>query len=109
MAKELPPHVTPGALTKARILGRFHRVLRRDGQGAENILALTELETEDLGDGRNKIYVIKAVRERTGAGLREAKDAVDYALVAGRHREKDDRFMRIAATDVILYNPDGWK
>jgi large subunit ribosomal protein L7/L12 len=39
----------------------------------------TEFTVELTGAGENKINVIKAVREATGLGLKEAKDLVDGA------------------------------
>ena len=41
-----------------------------------------------LEAGANKVSVIKAVRELTGLGLKEAKDLVDGApRQSGRHRQ----------------------
>ena len=39
--------------------------------------------THKLGDVVNKIAAIKAVRNHTGAGLREAKDLVELAMETG--------------------------
>ena len=47
-----------------------------DGAAAE---AKTEFEVELTEVGPNKVKVIKVVREITGLGLKEAKDAVDGA------------------------------
>src|SRR6266404_2018800 len=43
----------------------------------DKIASMTVLELSEIGD--NKVNVIKAVRELTGLGLKEAKDLVDGA------------------------------
>jgi len=52
------------------------------GTGASNVAAVeeqTEFALVLLEIGPNKVSVIKAVREITGLGLKEAKDVVDNA------------------------------
>ena len=44
--------------------------------------------------GDNKVNVIKAVRELTGLGLKEAKDLVDGAPKAGQGRHSEGRRRR---------------
>ena len=50
-----------------------------DGAGAPAAEEQTEFEAVLTEVGPNKILVIKAVRELTGLGLKEAKDLVDAA------------------------------
>ena len=50
-----------------------------DGAGAAATEEQTEFEALLTDVGPNKILVIKAVRELTGLGLKEAKDLVDAA------------------------------
>ena len=50
-----------------------------DGAGAAVVEEQTEFEAVLTEVGPNKILVIKAVRELTGLGLKEAKDLVDAA------------------------------
>ena len=53
----------------------------------------TEFDVVLEGYGSNKIAVIKVVRELTGLGLKEAKDAVDgcpKTLLEGVNKEKAD-------------------
>ena len=53
----------------------------------------TEFDVVLEGFGSNKIAVIKVVRELTGLGLKEAKDAVDgcpKTLLEGVNKEKAD-------------------
>ncbi len=50
-----------------------------DGAGAAAVEEQTEFEALLTDVGANKILVIKAVRELTGLGLKEAKDLVDAA------------------------------
>ncbi|MFD0898641.1 50S ribosomal protein L7/L12 [Loigolactobacillus binensis] len=47
--------------------------------GGDAAAAKTEFDVELTGAGQSKIKVIKAVREITGAGLKDAKDMVDGA------------------------------
>ena len=47
--------------------------------GAEAAEEKTEFDVELTEVGPNKVKVIKVVREATGLGLKEAKDAVDAA------------------------------
>jgi large subunit ribosomal protein L7/L12 len=68
--------------------------------GPANTAAPVEAEAEkdsfDVvleGDGGKKIQVIKVVRELTGLGLKEAKDAVEAApkaILEGVNKEKAD-------------------
>ena len=50
-----------------------------DGAGAAAAEEKTEFDAVLTEVGANKILVIKAVRELTGLGLKEAKDLVDAA------------------------------
>jgi len=50
-----------------------------DGAGAAAVEEQTEFDAVLTEVGPNKILVIKAVRELTGLGLKEAKDLVDAA------------------------------
>ena len=50
-----------------------------DGAGAAVVEEQTEFDAVLTEVGANKILVIKAVRELTGLGLKEAKDLVDAA------------------------------
>ena len=64
-----------------------------DGAGAAATEEQTEFEAVLTDVGPNKILVIKAVRELTGLGLKEAKDLVDAAPKAvkeGVNREEAD-------------------
>ena len=64
------------------------------GGGAAAAPAEEEKDSFDVvleGDGGKKIQVIKVVRELTGLGLKEAKDAVESApkaLLEGVNKEK---------------------
>jgi large subunit ribosomal protein L7/L12 len=49
------------------------------GEAAEAAEEKTEFDVELTAAGAQKINVIKAVREITGQGLKEAKDLVDAA------------------------------
>jgi len=49
------------------------------GAAAEAVEEKTEFDVELTSAGQQKINVIKAVREITGQGLKEAKDMVDAA------------------------------
>ena len=49
------------------------------GAAAEAVEEKTEFDVELAAAGAQKINVIKAVREITGLGLKEAKDLVDGA------------------------------
>ena len=49
------------------------------GGGEEEVEEKTEFDVVLTGAGDQKIKVIKAVREATGLGLKEAKDLVDSA------------------------------
>ncbi len=66
--------------TKARI-GRIERklnaLLRHHGVDPTQGLALSDRVKELAGDPTRKIEAIKVYREETGAGLKEAKDAVE--------------------------------
>jgi len=64
------------------------------GGGAATAEAEPEKDSFDVvleGDGGKKIQVIKVVRELTGLGLKEAKDAVEAApkaILEGVNKEK---------------------
>jgi len=64
------------------------------GGGAAAVEAEPEKDSFDVvleGDGGKKIQVIKVVRELTGLGLKEAKDAVEAApkaILEGVNKEK---------------------
>ena len=64
------------------------------GGGAAPAEAAVEQDSFDVvleGDGGKKIQVIKVVRELTGLGLKEAKDAVESApkaILEGVNKEK---------------------
>jgi large subunit ribosomal protein L7/L12 len=66
------------------------------GGGAATAEAEPEKDSFDVvleGDGGKKIQVIKVVRELTGLGLKEAKDAVEAApkaILEGVNKEKAD-------------------
>ncbi|SNY51998.1 50S ribosomal protein L7/L12 [Paractinoplanes atraurantiacus] len=66
------------------------------GGGAAPAEAEAEKDSFDVvleGDGGKKIQVIKVVRELTGLGLKEAKDAVESApkaILEGVNKEKAD-------------------
>jgi large subunit ribosomal protein L7/L12 len=66
------------------------------GGGAAPAEAEAEKDSFDVvleGDGGKKIQVIKVVRELTGLGLKEAKDAVEAApkaILEGVNKEKAD-------------------
>ncbi len=66
------------------------------GGGAAVAEAEPEKDSFDVvleGDGGKKIQVIKVVRELTGLGLKEAKDAVEAApkaILEGVNQEKAD-------------------
>ncbi len=49
------------------------------GAAAEEVEEKTEFDVELTDVGPNKVKVIKVVRELTGLGLKEAKEAVDNA------------------------------
>ena len=54
-------------------------VVAAAGAGAAAAEEKTEFDVELTEAGANKVKVIKVVRELTGLGLKEAKDAVDGA------------------------------
>ena len=66
------------------------------GGGGAEAPAAVEQDSFDVvleGDGGKKIQVIKVVRELTGLGLKEAKDAVEAApkaILEGVNQEKAD-------------------
>jgi large subunit ribosomal protein L7/L12 len=65
------------------------------GAAAEEAEEKTSFDVVLEGFGDNKIAVIKAVREITGLGLKEAKDAVEGApgtLAEGVDKAKADEF-----------------
>jgi large subunit ribosomal protein L7/L12 len=49
------------------------------GDGAPAVEEQSEFDVEVTSSGASKINVIKAVRELTGLGLKDAKDLVDAA------------------------------
>ncbi|KRO25784.1 rplL protein [Pediococcus argentinicus] len=58
--------------------------------GADGAAAKTSFTVELTSAGSAKIKVIKAVREITGAGLKDAKDMVDGAPVAVKEDVSED-------------------
>ena len=63
------------------------------GAGADAEEEKTEIDVVLESFGANKIAVIKVVRELTGLGLKEAKEAVDgcpKALLEGVNKDKAD-------------------
>ena len=69
-------------------------MVQQGGGGAAPVEAEAEKDSFDVvleGDGGKKIQVIKVVRELTGLGLKEAKDAVEAApkaILEGVNKEK---------------------
>jgi len=59
------------------------------GAAAAPVEEKTQFDVEITSSGANKINVIKAVRELTEMGLKEAKDMVDGAQVADVHSRGD--------------------
>lgn len=67
------------------------------GAGAAAAEEKTEFDVELTEVGPNKVKVIKVVREVTGLGLKEAKDAVDAApkvLKQGVSKEEAEDFKK---------------
>ena len=70
--------------------------IQQGGGGGAAVEAEPEKDSFDVvleGDGGKKIQVIKVVRELTGLGLKEAKDAVEAApkaILEGVNQEKAD-------------------
>jgi large subunit ribosomal protein L7/L12 len=63
------------------------------GAAAEEVVEQDSFDVVLEGDGGKKIQVIKVVRELTGLGLKEAKDAVEAApkaILEGVNKEKAD-------------------
>jgi large subunit ribosomal protein L7/L12 len=61
------------------------------GAPAEEVVEKDSFDVVLEGDGGKKIQVIKVVRELTGLGLKEAKDAVEAApkaILEGVNKEK---------------------
>ncbi|MEV4274680.1 50S ribosomal protein L7/L12 [Actinoplanes xinjiangensis] len=61
------------------------------GAQAEEVVEKDSFDVVLEGDGGKKIQVIKVVRELTGLGLKEAKDAVESApkaILEGVNKEK---------------------
>lgn len=54
-------------------------VVMAGGAGAEEVAEKDEFDVELTEAGPNKVKIIKAVREITGLGLKEAKDTVEGA------------------------------
>jgi large subunit ribosomal protein L7/L12 len=71
-------------------------MMQGGGGGAAPVEAEPEKDSFDVvleSDGGKKIQVIKIVRELTGLGLKEAKDAVEAApkaILEGVNKEKAD-------------------
>ena len=71
--------------------------IAQGGGGAAPVEEKEEQSEFDVileGDGGKKIQVIKVVRELTGLGLKEAKDAVESApkaILEGVNKEKADQ------------------
>ena len=61
-----------------------------DGGGDGGAEAQTEFDVILEGSGDKKIQVIKAVREATGLGLKEAKEIVDSAPKAVKEKISKD-------------------
>ncbi|MSU78705.1 MAG: hypothetical protein EXS16_11510 [Gemmataceae bacterium] len=61
----------------ARIERRLYLLLRHSGIDLRTALPLSDHVKEIARDPARKIEAIKAYREETGAGLAEAKDAVE--------------------------------
>ena len=72
-------------------------VVAAAGAGAEAAEEKDEFDVELTEVGPNKVKVIKVVREITGLGLKEAKDAVDGApkvLKEGVSKEEAEGFKK---------------
>ena len=72
-------------------------VVAAGGAAAEAAEEKTEFDVELTEVGAEKVKVIKVVREITGLGLKEAKDAVDGApkvLKAGVSKEEAEGFKK---------------
>lgn len=65
--------------------------------GAEEVAEQTEFTVMLTGIGSQKIKVIKAVREITGLGLKEAKDLVDSAPKAVKENVPKEEADQIGA------------
>lgn len=67
------------------------------GDGSGDAGAKTEFDVELTGAGGAKIKVIKAVREITGSGLKDAKDMVDGAPTVIKEGASEDEANDIKA------------
>ncbi|KRM98806.1 50S ribosomal protein L7/L12 [Loigolactobacillus rennini] len=67
------------------------------GDGGGDADAKTEFDVELTGAGGAKIKVIKAVREITGSGLKDAKDMVDGAPTVIKEGASEDEANDIKA------------
>ncbi|MFD1317060.1 50S ribosomal protein L7/L12 [Loigolactobacillus zhaoyuanensis] len=65
--------------------------------GGDAAAAKTEFDVELTGAGSAKIKVIKAVREITGAGLKDAKDMVDGAPTVIKEGVSEDEANELKA------------
>ena len=65
--------------SSGRVSSRGAAAVRAPAGGAAAAEEKTEFDLHLTGIGDNKVNVIKAVREITGLGLKEAKDIVDAA------------------------------
>lgn len=69
--------------------------------------AIADPEIQDFLNRGLKIYAIKAYREKTGVGLKEAKDAIEYAVThpdeaaAKKLRGAEDSFSDAGLRDLI--------
>ena len=66
------------------------------GGATEAVVEKTEFDVELTSAGDNKIAVIKAVKELTGLGLKEAKDLVDAApkVIKEKVKKEDAEAMK---------------
>ncbi len=67
------------------------------GDGGEAAEAQTEFDVVLEGPGDKKIQVIKAVREITGLGLKEAKEMVDSCPKAVKEKASEEEAKEIKA------------
>ena len=67
------------------------------GDGGEAAEAQTEFDVVLEGIGDKKIQVIKAVREITGLGLKEAKGMVDSCPIAVKEKASEEEAKEMKA------------
>lgn len=67
------------------------------GAGADGAAAKTDFDVELTSAGASKVKVIKAVREATGLGLKEAKDLVDGAPAVVKEGVSEDEANELKA------------